>query len=259
MLEWDPGPSVNIKAVFELAPHDEYKKKPKQFRLEWGPLYYRGRTDGSARVLIIGQDPAADEDVARRILVGTAGQRVQGYLSKLGITSSYIMINSFLYSIYGQFTKDLRDFMDSPAVKQWTNQLLDSLATPKIEAILAFGKAAQHMVENWPGAATFKAQDRIFGLVHPTATLQSVFESWNANLTNLANKLSHDPDGTVDTTPYTGTKFKKTEMPRIPLHDLGFGAPDWMGTGDMAMRLKKNGTIPKKAKTTPTILWFALG
>lgn len=49
MLEWDPGPSVNIKAVFELAPHDEYKKKPKQFRLEWGPLYYRGRTDGSAK------------------------------------------------------------------------------------------------------------------------------------------------------------------------------------------------------------------
>ena len=259
MLEWDPGPSANIAAVFELAPIDEYKKKPKKFRLEWGPLYYRGRTDGSAKVLVIGQDPAADEDVARRILVGTAGQRVQGFLSKLGITSSYIMINAFLYSIYGQFNKELRDFMDSPTVKQWNNQLLASLATAKIEAILAFGKAAEHMVTNWPGAAALEAQGRIFNLTHPTATLKNVFQSWNDNLPNIANKLSPDSDGIVNTTPYSGTKFKKTELQRIPLRDFGFGAPDWMGTGDMAARLKKNGAVPEKTKTTSTILWWALG
>jgi uracil-DNA glycosylase len=28
------------------------------FRLEWGPVFHRGRLDGSARVLVIGQDPA---------------------------------------------------------------------------------------------------------------------------------------------------------------------------------------------------------
>ena len=32
-----------------------------QFRLEWGPIFHRGRLDGSARVLIIGQDPAQHE------------------------------------------------------------------------------------------------------------------------------------------------------------------------------------------------------
>ena len=55
---------------------------PDQFRLEWGPIFHRGRLDGSARVLVIGQDPAQHESVVRRILVGEAGRRVQGLLAK---------------------------------------------------------------------------------------------------------------------------------------------------------------------------------
>ena len=74
---------------------------PSQFRLEWGPIFHRGRLDGSARVLVIGQDPAQHETVVRRILVGEAGRRVQGFLAKLGITRSYVFINTYLYSVYG--------------------------------------------------------------------------------------------------------------------------------------------------------------
>ena len=51
------------------------------FRLEWGPVFHRGRLDGTARVLVIGQDPAQHETIARRILVGEAGHRLQGFLS----------------------------------------------------------------------------------------------------------------------------------------------------------------------------------
>src|SRR5213083_1099827 len=72
------------------------------FRLEWGPVFHRGRLDGSARVLVLGQDPAQHETIARRILVGEAGQRIQGFLAKLGIDRSYVMINTFLYAVYGQ-------------------------------------------------------------------------------------------------------------------------------------------------------------
>ena len=46
---------------------------PDQFRLEWGPIFHRGRLDGSARLLVIGQDPAQHETVIRRVLVGEAG------------------------------------------------------------------------------------------------------------------------------------------------------------------------------------------
>src|SRR5438045_2379165 len=72
------------------------------FRTEWGPIFHRGRLDGTARVLVIGQDPGQHESFVRRILVGAAGQRLQGFLAKLGIDSSYVMMNTFLYSAYGQ-------------------------------------------------------------------------------------------------------------------------------------------------------------
>ena len=57
-----------------------------------GPIFHRGRFDGSARVLVIGQYPAASEDITRRILVGAAGHRIQGFLAKPGIDHSYVMI-----------------------------------------------------------------------------------------------------------------------------------------------------------------------
>ncbi len=75
---------------------------PDAFRTEWGPIFHRGRLDGTARVLVIGQDPATHETICRRILVGEAGQRLQGLLAKLGVTRSYVLVNTFLYSVYGQ-------------------------------------------------------------------------------------------------------------------------------------------------------------
>ncbi len=35
---------------------------PDQFRVEWGPIFLRGRLDGPARVLVIGRDPAQHEE-----------------------------------------------------------------------------------------------------------------------------------------------------------------------------------------------------
>jgi hypothetical protein len=69
-----------------------------RFRIERGPIFHRGRLDGSARVLVVGQDPVQHETVVRRILVGEAGRRQQGFLAKLGIIRSYVLINTFLYS-----------------------------------------------------------------------------------------------------------------------------------------------------------------
>src|SRR4030095_8651137 len=86
-----PGPSVY---------------KGSDFRSEWGPVFHRGRLDGTARVLVIGQDPAQHETIARRIRVGEAGHRLQGCLFKLGIDRSYVMINTFLYSVYGTASKN---------------------------------------------------------------------------------------------------------------------------------------------------------
>ena len=84
---FDPGyfeaPFTGLVQTYPEA--DVYP--PDQFRVEWGPIFHRGRLDGSARVLVIGQDPAQHETVVRRILVGEAGRRLQGLLAKLGITT----------------------------------------------------------------------------------------------------------------------------------------------------------------------------
>ena len=258
-MEWDPGPPPAIKTIFEQARINEYKNKPNRFRLEWGPMYYRGRLDGTAKLIVIGQDPAADENVARRILVGDAGQRVQGFLSKLGITRSYIMVNSVLYSIFGQFNDDMRAFVDVPAVQQWRNNLLDALKGSNIEAVLAFGQAAKHVVETWPGAASLQNQGRVFFLIHPTARPESsVIQNWNSHLSQIGAKVSADPDGTKNLAPYSGPGFKNSDLSRIPLRDFGFGAPAWMGTGNMAIRLNRNEPLPAAAQNNPTILWVAI-
>src|SRR6266581_586882 len=86
MIEFDPGPSPEFAELFAQAP--DYGPYKHHFWGDWGPIFYRGRLDGSARLLCIASDPGATERIAARTLVGNAGQRVQGFLAKLGLTRS---------------------------------------------------------------------------------------------------------------------------------------------------------------------------
>ena len=111
------------------------------FRVEWGPVFHRGRLDGSARVVVIGQDPAQHEAITRRILVGAAGQRLQGFLAKLGIEVGYVMVNAFLYSVYGQGGGERH--ADDPAIAAYRNRWLDALLVDTgVEAVVALGRLA---------------------------------------------------------------------------------------------------------------------
>jgi len=69
------------KGGFAAQPAD-YEPDRIASRFDWGPVFYRERRDGSARVLCIASDPGPTERIAGRSLVGNAGQRVQGLLSK---------------------------------------------------------------------------------------------------------------------------------------------------------------------------------
>ena len=122
--DFDPGFPRRFNALLRAFPAEE-TYPPKDFRVEWGPIFHRGRLDGTARVLVIGQDPAAHETVVRRILVGEAGQRVQGFLARLGITRSYVMVNTYLYSVYGQGGGERHK--DDPAITAYRNRWLDKL------------------------------------------------------------------------------------------------------------------------------------
>jgi hypothetical protein len=55
MPEFDPGPTGAFATHWDNRP--SYSAVKARFRMNWGPIYYRGRFDRTARVIIIGQDP----------------------------------------------------------------------------------------------------------------------------------------------------------------------------------------------------------
>ena len=57
MTESDHGPPAQLAANFENVPDPP---EPDDFWFDWGPIFYRGRLDGSARVLCIAFDPGCE-------------------------------------------------------------------------------------------------------------------------------------------------------------------------------------------------------
>ena len=220
----DGGPDCDWERLFQAAPtgyYAAYSGTP--FHTHFGPVFYRGRLDGSAQVLVVGQDPASDETLAGRAFVGTAGQIAQTFLRKLGITRSYLMFNTFLFGV--QSNSITNAMVADATIQGYRNQLLDrAMATNPISLILAFGTKAETSVKNWPGkgATTFLA------LTHPTAP-SGVAADWNSHLATAIASVTPDWDGAVDATPFpTPAAPPPTDIPR---RDLPFGLPSWHGTG----------------------------
>ena len=54
-----------------------------------------------------------------------AGQRAQGLLTRLGIDRSYVFINTFLYSVYGQSGGSRH--IDDPAISAYRNRWINAI------------------------------------------------------------------------------------------------------------------------------------
>lgn len=211
---------------------------PGDFRVEWGPVFHRGRLDGSARVLLLGQDPAAHEAIARRILVGEAGQRAQGLLHKIGIASGYVMVNVYLYSVYGQAAGN-RHVADE-GITEYRNRWLDALLIDSgVTAVVAFGQLAERAFGLWAAARPeAAARLHLAAVKHPTyaegaargsglplaVTTARQLADWNAHLDGLRGAVV--PDGDLDATPY-GQTWSQTDLVEIPERDLPAGVPAW--------------------------------
>ncbi|MGH3085350.1 MAG: uracil-DNA glycosylase family protein [Gaiellaceae bacterium] len=138
------------------------------FRLEWGPVFHRGRLDGRARVLVLGQDPAQHETILRRILVGEAGHRIQGFLWKLGIERSYVMVNTFVYSVFGQGRGNKH--RHNPKIAAYRNRWLGALLKPgRIEAVVALGSLADSAWQDFLASPELSGVQVAFRrITHPT-------------------------------------------------------------------------------------------
>jgi uracil-DNA glycosylase len=230
------------------------------FRTEWGPIFHRGRLDGTARVLCLGQDPAEHEAAVRRILVGTAGHRTQGFLAKLGLDRSYVLINTFLYSVYGQSggTQHIHD----AGITAYRNKWLDALlAGGNVEAVVAMGSLAQTAWQAYVAGAPAAAALPFQHVPHPTspegaggtaaqiaAKMQAMLAAWNTAITALRAVIQH-PDANRPFVPY-GADFTAAELPPIPMFDLPAGAPSWMqGASGWANRTGATAALKRRTIT----------
>lgn len=263
---FDPGYGQEpFKSLCENYP-DEAVYPASSFRAEWGPIFHRGRLDGSARVLVIGQDPAQHETIVRRILVGEAGRRIQGFLAKLGITRSYVFINTYLYSVYGSVKATMRK---NPTLIDYRNRWLEALLVGHtVEAVLTLGQAADEAWQFWSATAAGRSVQVAYAAVtHPTQPESSskgdkaklatattkMLQNWNGALQTLAPHVQH-PDEPTSLVLY-GSSWVEGDRVGIPEIDIPAGLPAWMheqdgwakraGTDDLAKRRNITITVPK--------------
>jgi uracil-DNA glycosylase len=228
-----------FRGLVEDCP-DSTAYPPDAFRVEWGPVFHRGRLDGTARLLVLGQDPAQHETISRRILMGTAGRRVQGFLGKLGLAQGYVMINTFAYCVYNQAAAARH--VDDAAIADYRGRWLSALLEGSpVAAVVAFGSLADRAWHKWLKTPTGAAHAAIAyrKLAHPTspeaaggdvaAATKKMLQAWNEGLQFLATKVT--PEVAIPLVPY-GDAFAADDQPPIPQRDLAAGSPPWMGTKD---------------------------
>lgn len=155
--DYDPGPAKDSewpdifaetpdyraygKAIYQAAAakygvQDDGKEK---FRWKVGPMWYRGRlTPDSVKVFVIGQEGAQDENASNRTFTGSTGTKMQNFINYFGINKSYLFMNTFIYTITGQYG-EIPDPKDSPAVKKskqiFSNTLYWIAQNPKSEIV----------------------------------------------------------------------------------------------------------------------------
>jgi hypothetical protein len=253
-VEFDKGPSAAMAKL--LMQHPDYTPVKEFFWFNWGPVFYRGRLNKTAKVLCIASDPGPTERIPGRALIGNAGQRIQGFLSKIGITQSYVCLNGFIYALHPSHLSDGIKLLNDPIHTAWRNKVFDAATGPQLQAIVAFGDVAKKTVDLWTGKGTTP----VFKTYHPSyrGDEDILTADWNRVITGLRAIVTKDADG--DTTlPLYGTRFKEADYAAVPQRDLPFGAAPFLGNDKW---LRTGGTGEKNSVSRPggddfTLEWKA--
>ena len=240
MVSFDKGPPAALANHFAQLP-DIPADFQKFFWNDWGPVFYRGRLTGKARLLGIASDPGPTERVVGRTLVGDAGQRVQGFLDKLGLTRSYVLVNAFPVAVHPSQVFPAKPVLSDKDQLKWRNRFYDLVAGPELQAIVAFGGNAVDVVELWNeqagrpgvrGAAPLEPRQR-----------RCCWRSGVRRSRTCAPLVTPDDDGSA-TGPNYGTTFKESDYQGSPPRTSPSGCPPGSATTPGAGG-------PSRATTTP--------
>jgi uracil-DNA glycosylase len=221
--EFDKGPPARFATLFAAMP--SYAAFADHFWIDWGPVFYRGRLDGSQRLICIASDPGPTERIAGRTLVGDAGQRVQGFIEKLGLTRSYLCLNAYAVALIPSHADDAEPVLSDPAHLAWRNRVYDKAKSASVEAVVAFGEQAQRAAALWRG----KGELPLINIPHPSSHDEAqLLTKWRAAITQLRALITPDSDGD-DSGPNYAATFRESDYRPIPRRDLPFGAPAFLG------------------------------
>lgn len=259
--DFDPGPPPASGWAELFASTPNYRALGKAalgreaFRWHHGPMFYRGRLDGSAKVILVGQEGAQDESLSHRSFTGGTGSRMQCFLRFIGFDRSYLFLNSFVYPIFGQYTSDLRPLAQGPhsPIVSHRHRILDkAVIDGDARLIVAVGTAAKESVATWirshggtaqPDAlhlatlGSIPARVRVVGVLHPGSVATSGSAAIKADfsraighirdwLTADAAWLPADPGMTRDL-----SKAYVYGADPIPFRDFPFGTTPRLGRG----------------------------
>ncbi|MGQ0605293.1 MAG: uracil-DNA glycosylase family protein [Anaerolineales bacterium] len=270
--EHDAGPPANRRWAQLFAETPNYRAIGKDllgregFRWHFGPMFYRGRLgDGEVKVLIIGQEGAQDESLAHRSFSGGTGARMQYFLQHIGLTRSYLFLNTFVYPIFGQYTDNLKWLAqneDSPIV-QHRHAILNYVAERnELRLIIAVGRAAKETVVTWikshGGTCSSGTSDlsrcradvigphaKAIGVLHPGGagkggSVTAIIADFKKAIRKIQGWADDDPTWLP---PDAGASRKSADEYRyrsapIPFQDLPYGTPWRVGRGGTSSNRK---------------------
>jgi len=239
MAQSDAGPTGTMKTLMDSVP--DYQTEAGDTTTFWypfGPVLYRGRLNGSARLLGIASDPGPSECLPfmRRTLVGDSGQKTQGFLAKLGLTKSYVLVNAFAVALHpGKASTGRKLLKDNAAIKTWRHSFYDALlAGGNLEAIVTFGDNAEAAYNLWAASNPAVKAVPVVRIAHPAAVDRSgsgndkPLKGWKRAVTKLRGIVTADPGGSTSGSNF-GSYFTELDYARIPRWDIPTQAPAYAG------------------------------
>jgi uracil-DNA glycosylase len=259
--EHDPGPTAASGWAALFAETPNYRGLGRAvlgrevFRWHHGPMFFRGRLDGSARVVVVGQEGAQDESLSHRSFTGGTGARMQHLLRHLGLDRSYLFLNSFVYPIFGQYNNALRPLAQDPRspIVAHRHRILDkAVLDGDVRLVIAVGNAAKESAATWVAAhggsadpdrldtATLGALPgglRLVGVVHPGSATGGSTSAIRADFQRACDRvkgwLAADP-GWLPADPgmprNLGAPFHYKSA-AMPFRDFPFGTCPRLGHG----------------------------
>jgi uracil-DNA glycosylase len=267
--EHDPGPTDASGWADLFAETPNYRglgvavTGREAFRWHHGPMFYRGRLVGSAKVVIVGQEGAQDESLAHRSFTGGTGARMQHFLRTLGLDRSYLFLNSFVYPIFGQYTMDLRPLAQDPRspIAAHRNRIFDkAIVDGDVRLVVAVGRAAKESVASWVrthgGSAdpedlhdasmgSLPARVRLVGVVHPgsaSGSTTAIKQDFGRAIGHVRDRLDDDPawlPADEGMTRNLAAPYQYLSAP-IPYRDFPFGTCPRLGRGGTSSNRSDN-------------------